>query len=170
MAYITRFNFKRISNQLDAKKIINKDNIDSILLCEDLPNLKFAYMNTLEKQGLLAFKEFVLHPEIILNLEYSKIKFEDKKKYVFETPAKYHLDPNCSKLHQDFHGILIPNKIKEQGDEQIKEFRQWYRKNIHFLEDGKKAEYGTFDELMSLDGIFKEMYDKQQLEKQLSAE
>ena len=38
------------------------------------------------------------------------------------------------------------------------------------LENGKKAEYGTFNELMELDGIFKEMYDKQQLEKQLSAE
>ncbi|MGN1343656.1 MAG: ABC transporter ATP-binding protein, partial [Traorella sp.] len=42
--------------------------------------------------------------------------------------------------------------------------------HILVLEDGKKAEYGTFDELMELNGIFKEMYDKQQLEKQLSAE
>ena len=41
--------------------------------------------------------------------------------------------------------------------------------HILVLEDGKKAEYGTFDELMALNGIFKEMYDKQQLEKQLSA-
>lgn len=42
--------------------------------------------------------------------------------------------------------------------------------HILVLENGKKAEYGTFDELMQLNGIFKEMYDKQQLEKQLSAE
>ena len=42
--------------------------------------------------------------------------------------------------------------------------------HILILEEGKKAEYGTFDELMALGGIFKEMYDKQQLEKQLSAE
>ena len=42
--------------------------------------------------------------------------------------------------------------------------------HILVLEDGKKAEFGTFDELMAIDGIFKEMYDKQQLEKQLSAE
>ena len=69
MAYITQYNFKRISNLLDAKKIINKDNIDSILLCEDLPAIKFGYLNKIEKQGLLAFKEFVLHPEIIFNAE-----------------------------------------------------------------------------------------------------
>ena len=42
--------------------------------------------------------------------------------------------------------------------------------HILILEEGKKAEYGTFDELMALGGIFKEMYDKQQLEKQLGAE
>ena len=138
MAYITRFNFKRISHQLDEKKIINTDNIDSILLCEDLPNIKFAYMNKLEKQGLLAFKEFVLHPEIIFNPEYRKVKFKDTKMFVFETPAAYHLDSNCSKLHQDFNGVLLPDKIKEQGDEKIKEFRQWCRENMHFLEEDKK--------------------------------
>ena len=49
MAYITQYNFKRISNLLDAKKIINKDNIDSILLCEDLPAIKFGYLNKIEK-------------------------------------------------------------------------------------------------------------------------
>lgn len=40
--------------------------------------------------------------------------------------------------------------------------------HILVLEEGKLKEYGTFDELMQLNGIFKEMYDKQQLEKQLS--
>lgn len=138
MAYITRFNFKRISNRLDAKKIINKDNIDSILLCEDLPDIKFGYLNKVEKQGLLAFKEFVLNPEIIFNPEYRKIRFEDTKTFVFENPSAYHLDPNCSQLHKDFNAPLIPNKIKEQGDEKIKEFRQWYRENMHFLEEDKK--------------------------------
>lgn len=137
MAYITQFNFKRISNLLDAKKIINKDNIDSILLCEDLPAIKFGYLNKIEKQGLLAFKEFVLHPEIVFNPEYRKIKFVDTKRFVFEFPAAYHLDPECSNLHQDFDGIAIPEKIREQGDEKITEFRQWYRENMHLLEEDK---------------------------------
>jgi hypothetical protein len=137
MAYITQYNFKRISNLLDAKKIINKDNIDSILLCEDLPAIKFGYLNKIEKQGLLAFKEFVLHPEIIFNAEYRKIKFVDTKRFVFEIPAAYHLDPECSNLHQDFDGIEIPDKIREQGDEKIAEFRQWYRENMHLLEEDK---------------------------------
>ena len=40
--------------------------------------------------------------------------------------------------------------------------------HILVLDEGKTVEYGTFKELMALNGVFKEMYDKQQLEKQLN--
>ena len=40
--------------------------------------------------------------------------------------------------------------------------------HILVLDEGKTIEYGTFSELMALNGVFKEMYDKQQLEKQLN--
>jgi len=43
-----------------------------------------------------------------------------------------------------------------------------YADHILVLANGKIAEYGTFDELMTLDGIFSDMYKKQQLEKQLN--
>lgn len=42
--------------------------------------------------------------------------------------------------------------------------------HILVIEDGKQIEYGTFDELMAMNGSFKDMYDKQQLEKQLEME
>lgn len=42
--------------------------------------------------------------------------------------------------------------------------------HILVLDEGKVCEYGTFDDLMAKNGVFKEMYDKQQLEKQLSVE
>ncbi|MDD6467653.1 MAG: ABC transporter ATP-binding protein, partial [Erysipelotrichaceae bacterium] len=38
---------------------------------------------------------------------------------------------------------------------------------IVVLDEGKVVEYGTHDELMKANGIFKSMYDKQQLEKEL---
>ena len=40
---------------------------------------------------------------------------------------------------------------------------------IYFLvlEKGERIEYGTFDELMERQGVFYEMFNKQQLEKQL---
>ena len=38
------------------------------------------------------------------------------------------------------------------------------------LDEGRAAEYGTHEELIALDGIYKSIYDKQQLEKQLHEE
>lgn len=42
--------------------------------------------------------------------------------------------------------------------------------HILVIDEGKMAEYGTFEELMKLNGIFRDMYEKQQLEKQLEME
>ena len=39
--------------------------------------------------------------------------------------------------------------------------------HILVLEEGRAAEYGTHAELMALGGIYRSIYDKQQLEKQL---
>ena len=42
--------------------------------------------------------------------------------------------------------------------------------HILVLDDGKAAEYGQHDELMALGGIYRSVYEKQQLEKQLREE
>ncbi len=42
--------------------------------------------------------------------------------------------------------------------------------HILVLEDGQVAEYGTHSELMALNGMYKSLFDKQQLEKQLREE
>ena len=42
--------------------------------------------------------------------------------------------------------------------------------HILVLEDGKVAEYGTHEELLQNDGLYKSLFDKQQLEKQLREE
>lgn len=41
---------------------------------------------------------------------------------------------------------------------------------ILVLEDGCRAEYGTHEELLALGGVYRSVYDKQQLEKQLQEE
>ena len=42
--------------------------------------------------------------------------------------------------------------------------------HILVLDEGSVKEYGTFEELIALNGTFKQMYDKQQLEKQIREE
>lgn len=134
MAYITRANFKRISCQLNEKQYDG----ELVIVCEDIPQLQFEYFNRAEKKAILAFKEFVLHPDIILQPEYRKLNKKDTKTYVFESVAAYHSNIDCDKLHQDFNGILLPEKIKNQGDAKIEEFRQWYRDNMHLLAEDKE--------------------------------
>ena len=76
-----------------------------------------------------------------------------------DTDTEDQILDNLKQKRQDKTTIMIAHRISTVKNAD----------KILVLEDGKKAEYGTFDELMALDGIFKEMYDKQQLEKQLSA-
>jgi ATP-binding cassette subfamily B protein len=42
--------------------------------------------------------------------------------------------------------------------------------HILVLDEGKMAEYGSHQELMALGGIYRSIYEKQQLEQQLEAE
>nr|SIP63362.1 Lipid A export ATP-binding/permease protein MsbA [uncultured bacterium] len=42
--------------------------------------------------------------------------------------------------------------------------------HILVLEDGERAEYGTHEELLALNGLYRSVYDKQQLEAQLRSE
>jgi ATP-binding cassette subfamily B protein len=42
--------------------------------------------------------------------------------------------------------------------------------HILVLEDGRPAEYGTHEELMKAGGLYRSIYDKQQLEAQLAKE
>ena len=77
-----------------------------------------------------------------------------------DTDTEDQILENLKKKRKDKTTIMIAHRISTVKNAD----------HILILEEGKKAEYGTFDELMALGGIFKEMYDKQQLEKQLSAE
>ena len=52
MAYITRANFRRISYQLNEQQIIKLDDTNNVILCEDIPSLKFDYLNKMEKQPM----------------------------------------------------------------------------------------------------------------------
>ena len=76
-----------------------------------------------------------------------------------DTDTEDQILDNLKQKRQDKTTIMIAHRISTVKNAD----------KILVLENGKKAEYGTFDELMALNGIFKEMYDKQQLEKQLSA-
>ena len=74
-----------------------------------------------------------------------------------DTDTEGQILENLKRIRQDKTTIMIAHRVStvQNADK------------ILVLEKGKEAEYGTFDELMEKQGIFYEMFNKQQLEKQL---
>lgn len=93
-------------------------------------------------------------------LKNSPILIMDDSLSAVDTDTEDNILENLKKKRQNKTTILIAHRISTVKNAD----------HILILDEGRCVEYGTFDELMALNGIFKEMYEKQQLEKQLSAE
>lgn len=83
------------------------------------------------------------------------------------------LDDSLSAVDTDTEENILDNLKKNHGNKTIIMIAHRIStiKNadhILVLDKGETKEFGTFDELMALNGTFKAMYDKQQLEKQLA--
>lgn len=84
------------------------------------------------------------------------------------------MDDALSAVDTDTESQILENlKLKRQGKTTIMiAHRVSTVKNadhILVLDEGNMVEYGTFEELMNQQGVFKAMYDQQQLEQQLNA-
>lgn len=87
----------------------------------------------------------------------SSILILDDALSAVDTDTEKQILENLQKIRQNKTTIIIAHRISTIMNAD----------HILVLEDGHMAEYGTFDELIALNGIFKDMFDKQQLEKQV---
>lgn len=93
-------------------------------------------------------------------LKDSPILILDDALSAVDTDTEEQILENLKRLRKDKTTLIIAHRISTIMNAD----------HILVLEEGNMAEYGTFDELMKLDGIFAQMYEKQQLEKQLATE
>ena len=77
-----------------------------------------------------------------------------------DTDTEEHILSNLKKLRAGKTTIMIAHRVSTVQNAD----------HILVLDDGKAIEYGTYDELVALDGDFARMVRKQQLEKQLAME
>jgi len=131
MAYIT------IAN---ASSIIFKSDLKQVDLKKQLYKIPIYFLNTYEKNALLAFQELLTDPEKYFTEIYRPHKSIDTFKLIFEgrLPA-YHNDPGCSRLNADFENYEIPLEIQRQGINKVQEFRLWFSQVKHLLEDRPDA-------------------------------
>ena len=93
-------------------------------------------------------------------LKDSAILILDDALSAVDTDTEDKILANLKEMRKDKTTIMIAHRISTVKNAD----------HILVLDGSRVKEYGTFDELMALNGEFKEMYDKQQLEKQLSME
>lgn len=134
MAYITNYNFHRITNGYktpDDKGFRFDDTIiwispDGKVIDKDNPTKLFARWDV---EDLLLFKAFCKDTELAVGRFY-RVLPKPQDSYMYVQPEKapsYHDDPDCPGLHAEFERVLIPKEIREQGIEKVIEFRQWWR-------------------------------------------
>lgn len=145
MVYITNANFRRITRELETPKE-KKFTFDDIVIWES-PNGKTIDQNHpyifgwWEVNNLLTFKEFCKNADMAVKHFYRKIeKPKDSFRYVdAERSPAYHKDINCTAMHSPLHRIEIPETIREQGIEKVKEFRAWWKEHEELRESKPDA-------------------------------
>ncbi|MBQ3384537.1 MAG: ABC transporter ATP-binding protein [Erysipelotrichaceae bacterium] len=93
-------------------------------------------------------------------LKESPILIMDDSLSAVDTDTEEHILSNLKKLRDGKTTIMIAHRVSTVQNAD----------HILVLDDGKAIEYGTYDELIELDGDFARMVRKQQLEKQLAME
>jgi len=93
-------------------------------------------------------------------LKESPILIMDDSLSAVDTDTEEHILSNLKKLRAGKTTIMIAHRVSTVQNAD----------HILVLDDGKAIEYGTYDELVALDGDFARMVRKQQLEKQLAME
>ena len=139
MAYLTKYNLGKLCQKID----INID-VSMEMFIEHIYNDKEIYfiLNKREIEYLFIYKMLLDDEEKFIVEYYNEVpEKEDTKSLVFNKggKTKYHLIPNCKLLKKDYLDFNIPSELKEQGDDAIEEYRDWFRSN-NFGERFKQKE------------------------------
>lgn len=128
MPFITNYNFSKIIKDIDIRDTVEGD----------VYKKPIYFLNNNEKTKLLKIRMLLqLHHQDLVKY-YTKVeKKEDTQSWIFEggTPA-YHQIPDCSTLSSEYINFPIPEEIK--GNNTVKDFRLWFKENMHLIADGKE--------------------------------
>jgi hypothetical protein len=94
----------------------------------------FKWLNNAERSNFLGFFYLFTNPEKIL-VDYKRIDetYYDSKKYVFSSQPAYHRYQDCKRLQSSFKNYVIPDEIREKGEGEITEFKNFFIDNEELL-------------------------------------
>lgn len=139
MAYITNAVYN---------KLINSKGTQKVEIPIDLLNEITYYFGVNEVLSQYEFNILAEHINIFSknNTENNNAPYlppkEDMFFYVFEKKGayKYHLFENCTYLNNDFNNYIVPEEIRDKGNQLVDLYRQWFVGNGFDLINGDERE------------------------------
>lgn len=134
MAYITNANLKRI--------VFNTD-IKNLNITGQLYKIPIYFFSRYEEKELLAIQELLKDPEKYFTQIYIPIpEGHDTFTMVYEGKQPcFHADDDCDLLNSEYHNFMVPERIREQGKDKVKEFRAWFKSHEHLLNNKEVWEF-----------------------------
>lgn len=124
-AYITKSNFNSIITGLE------KIPIDKFIPNDPIYKTPVFFISKKEEERILGQKFFLEYPNDVF-LTYKKKGKVDTHKYIYEgNQSSYHNNINCDALNSNFSNYEIPEEIRIEGENHIKNFRKWFKENYH---------------------------------------
>lgn len=127
MAFITVSNSKKLIKRLELSTFEK--------ITESIYKKEIYFFSKKEKSILLGIRELLKDPDNFYIEYYNPVVMVDSLKYIYEEqqPA-YHINSSCTRLNANFQNFGIPDEIKARGENEIRQFRQWFKENSYLLE------------------------------------
>lgn len=125
----------------NAKRIVLNGNIKDLNLKGNIYKTTIYFFSKYEQNQLLAIREFLKDPDNYFKEVYQPIVGkQDTFTYIYEgrKPA-YHKSANCPMVGSNYSNFLIPEAIKEKGEDVVRDFRKWFETVKHLLDENKAA-------------------------------
>ena len=126
MAYITQSNLRDITYRYKLPET----------LTGQLYKKKIDFFNKNDRKRLLLIRKLIDNTSKLMIGSWKEIKPKTSKDLVFESNPSYHFSMSCELLNKDYENFYIPKEILVKGDEEINEFKKWFKSTKHLL-DGK---------------------------------
>ncbi|WP_324680951.1 S1 RNA-binding domain-containing protein [Hymenobacter sp. GOD-10R] len=114
----------------NSKQITNAIEFDKLNLSGEVYPVNFPYLNTLERQQLLAYKQLCEYPNHFLSSMADRVrKGSGNMLFASKAPA-FHKTYSCEFALSNYINYSIPEEIKKRGKEAEEEFREWFAKKL----------------------------------------
>lgn len=127
MAFLTNHTFGKLCRKVEINKDIDLDVF--IKHVYDDPAIYYM-LNSLERKYLFKFRALLENEGNFFVQYYKEVpEREDKKQYVYESAGKlkYHTSRDCHFITKDFVDFVVPQEIRDLGDDAVEEYRQWFK-------------------------------------------